>query len=67
MLQDQLFFGWQYNYFSEAGTETTAPRFIANTLSQPGGRAYWETRRSLFEQPFIDFVDGCTRGKRDAP
>lgn len=67
MLQDQLFFGWQYNFFSEAGIEMTASRFIANTLSQPGGRAYWKSRKTMFEQPFVDFVDSCNRGKPNAP
>lgn len=68
MLQDQLFFGWQYSHFNELGApEKTIQYFIANTIDQPGGRAYWEHRKSLFDQTFVDFVEGCHRGKREAP
>lgn len=59
MLQDQLFFGWQYSFFNVLDSEGKAiQHFIESTLSQPGGLTYWESRKSLFEPPFIEFVDG---------
>jgi hypothetical protein len=68
MLQDQLFFGWQYIYLNEAGMEAEDPKyFIRNTLNQPGGEAYWESRKSLFNNSFVDYVEACHHNEQENP
>ena len=60
MLQDQLFFGWQYAYFARNKTlENTQKNFLRDTLAQPGGTAYWERSKERFDDEFVEYVAEC--------
>jgi hypothetical protein len=69
MLMDQLFYGWQYTYFTTYPTEqpTAVKNLLITTLAQPGGMAYWERSKIRFDERFVQWVESCQReqGKKE--
>lgn len=60
MLQDQLFFGWEYAYFSDKKSlDRSGKRFLIDTLNQPGGKEYWNATRHKFDEEFVNYVNEC--------
>ena len=62
MLQDQLFYGWQYAFHARDRTlENTQKKFLLATLAQAGGKAYWEEAKTRFDEEFVQYVAECQR------
>ncbi len=60
MLQDQLFYGWEYAYHSNnSSLDRTQKSFLVDTLKQPGGKEYWDRANRKFDEKFVRYVTRC--------
>ncbi len=64
MLMDQLLYGWQTQYFSQADAYTATREFWPQTLQSPGGGLHWQRSRQRFEPEFVNYIESLSEAKQ---